>query len=85
MYRGAEDAGALSVPGGDCQRVQLAALQPGEHMGRVGCGVVGTRPTIFLRVDEVVNTSFWTWVPAYCDVIVRARCHSSHPGRRADD
>ncbi len=85
MYRLAEDAGALRVTGSDCQRIHLATLQPSEHMGRLGCGVVSTGPAIFLRVDEVANTAFWTRVPAYCDVIVPASGHSGHTGRWADD
>lgn len=85
LYGLAEDAAALGVTGSDCQRKQLSALEPCEHMGHLGSGVVGTGPPIFFRVDKVVGTAFWTRVPAYCDVIVAASCHSSHTGRWADD
>ena len=81
----AEDAGADSVTGSDFQRVQLATLQPAEHVGRLACGEVGAHPAIFSRVDEVVDTHLWTRVPAHCDVIVPARCHPHHVGRWADD
>lgn len=85
VYGLAEDAGALSVTGCDCQCIQLAALEPREHMGRLVCGVGGIGPLVFLRMDKVVSTTFWTWVPAYCDVIVAASCHSPNAGRRADN
>lgn len=83
MYRLAGNTGALSVLGSHCQRIQFPTVQPGDHMGRLGCRVVGTGPAIFMRVDEVGSTTLS--VPAYCDVIVLASCHSSHNGWWADD
>lgn len=81
----AEDAGALSVTGSHRQRIQPAALKPCEHVGRLSGGGVGTGAPNVLRADQVVRPTFWTRVPAHCDVIVAACGHSSHTGRRADD
>lgn len=85
LYSLAEDAGALIVLGSDCQCMQLSTPQPGKQIGRLVCGEVGTGSAIFFRLDDVGNTTFRTRIPAYCDVIVPASCHSSQPGRWADD
>lgn len=85
VYGLAEDAGALAVTGRDRQCIRFAALEPCEHMECPVCGVRGIGPTVFLRVDKVVSTTFWTWVPAHCDIIVAASCPPDNTGWRADN
>lgn len=81
----AEEAGAFRVPGGNFEHILLATLQSSEHLRCPSCGVVGSRPIIFFGIDKIVDSTFWTGVPAYCDVIVAASGHASQTRGRADD
>lgn len=85
FYLLAQETGAVRVLGSHWEHICLSTLQPIHHIESLSCGVVISNPTVSLGVDEVGHSAFWTWVPAYCDVIVSAICHSSHTSGWADD
>lgn len=85
FYLLAQETGAVRVLGSHWEHICLSTLQPIHHIERLSCGVVISDPTVSLGVDEIGHSAFWTWVPAYCDVIVSAICHSSHTSGWADD
>lgn len=60
LYGIAEVANAVAVPGSDHDRVHLAAQQPGEHVGCLVCGVVGSNCAVFLEVGEVADATSGT-------------------------